>query len=959
MPMNNNRWRRIMFFMSVMAIICASSPVSAQDEEDVQFSNQPTAYWHVNIDEVGKTTSNFTVMFEEDTPDLSDLRPEFIEALQAALHCTLDSDPPASKRYGLRIYAECVLPIQKSGLVVSAAINPGAVKRALDNYGPFNIDLTITVPELGFSSVGKGGKIHSYGTETVHSLFFRTTDRNIDELPLEFGYNSNYVPALLTISALLLIAQIMLILFIRRRSLILAGKDATAAWFGYWRVHRWIVEGGWVIWIITLSTFGINSFIRYLTGSEQPVLNVLILFLPPVLVTFLSQFLARPLWAQVRGINWNKREMLVRGVWEHVAAILPMALLIVGIGSLFQETGTALFWFAAAVLAQPVAGWMHGRISGITPRPLHSGEFRDNTLSMAHRAGVKIKQILLMPAKHLQMGNAFAMQGHRIMVTDFLLERMTKQETDCVMAHEIGHVKMRHGLLLSWLGTLLLFGAFNLIVGLLALWPLFVASDSVPMDGWFDEYLRFPLALLLTLLTRYFLSRRFEHSADEFATLVTGAPEAMITALVKLTKMNLMPVSWGNLDEQLSTHPSTVRRVKAIADRHRIPANRLEALLATLAMRGEGDGYTVAEEATSAVRAVEPAADFIEIACPCCAFSRSVPLRNLPDRPVKATCPKCAQSFSVNQHMGLAPGVKAQTTPPPPGGNENATSMPSPSRDVGADKDLLKTSIAKVVPLAVTLLTFACGAPWYIAVPVFLLAPYWYGPFLIYHNQRMPTLQPLRDVSNATHLPFEHQLFLDRMIPVLEGAGFAQKGCFTSAVSNTPICGTVTLLQHQKTSDIVHLLVSSGNGQSAELLGFSRSRADGSRLTTGWSNLPSALSPPAQDNTLRVAGNIEPMDLWRVHQARVVNDPKVIRNEAIEDALGYQVKMEQEMIRARIASRMWKPAGQSEYIRPTAMGALLMSLRMLFPWKYFNYIRGKMVMRRHLNKSGVPGAVHA
>jgi hypothetical protein len=385
---------------------------------------------------------------------------------------------------------------------------------------------------------------------------------------------------------------------------------------------------------------------------------------------------------------------------------------------------------------------------------------------------------------------------------------------------------------------------------------------------------------VLTLLIRYFLSRRFEYSADEFATLVTGAPEAMITALVKVSKMNLMPIYWGAWDEQLATHPATIRRANAIAKRHRIPGNRLQALLATLALRGEGEGYNVSKHSEN--------------------------LKN------------------ADKENDSSSAIKVDSP----------------------DKEMKKAVLVKIFPLAVALASYILGAPWYVALFILVMAPYWFGPVVVYSTQRLPAVQPLCAISRDTPLPFEHQLFFDRTVPVLEDAGFLLKGCFTNSDRKKPIRGTVSLMQHRETLDVAHLLVAIGDGRSSELLGFSRARGDGSRLLTTWRNIPSPFPPSPQDNTLDIRGDVEPQDLWRVHQARVAADPEVIKNDPIADALDYQVNLERDAYQKRIASGMWTTDREPEVLRPTLTGALLMCLRMLFPWKQLKCLRGGMEMRR-------------
>jgi hypothetical protein len=88
------------------------------------------------------------------------------------------------------------------------------------------------------------------------------------------------------------------------------------------------------------------------------------------------------------------------------------------------------------------------------------------------------------------------------------------------------------------------------------------------------------LVFLVFLQVRNFRMRRFERVADREAVALTGDPEAYVTALVKLTRLNLLPLSWGKWEGRLLTHPSGSHRVQAVARLGGIAPERLEQLLA-------------------------------------------------------------------------------------------------------------------------------------------------------------------------------------------------------------------------------------------------------------------------------------------------------------------------------------------------------------------------------------------
>ena len=70
--------------------------------------------------------------------------------------------------------------------------------------------------------------------------------------------------------------------------------------------------------------------------------------------------------------------------------------------------------------------------------------------------------------------------------------------------------------------------------------------------------------------------------------------------------------------------------------------------------------------------------DSIEITCPSCGFKRTVPLSNLPSKPVKATCPKCGNSFSFDRHVGMSdtPEESPETKPAPGENNVSVGKLP-------------------------------------------------------------------------------------------------------------------------------------------------------------------------------------------------------------------------------------------------------------------------------------------
>ncbi len=70
----------------------------------------------------------------------------------------------------------------------------------------------------------------------------------------------------------------------------------------------------------------------------------------------------------------------------------------------------------------------------------------------------------------------------------------------------------------------------------------------------------------------------FEYSADAGAVALTGNPRAAISALFKLSQLNMMPTQWTKWSEKWLSHPSSVRRAQAIALKAHIPLEEIPVI---------------------------------------------------------------------------------------------------------------------------------------------------------------------------------------------------------------------------------------------------------------------------------------------------------------------------------------------------------------------------------------------
>jgi STE24 endopeptidase len=203
--------------------------------------------------------------------------------------------------------------------------------------------------------------------------------------------------------------------------------------------------------------------------------------------------------------------------------------------------------------------------------PLASGELRDRILALANQVGFKASGIFLMDgSKRSAHSNAYFTgigKAKRIVLFDTLVEQMTVDQGVAVLAHEMGHYKMKHIRRMLILHSVILFIGLYVLSCLVNYEPLFTAFGVQPsnhaalvlfslLSGPFTFY----LAPLMNLL-----SRKHEYEADHFAVITIGIGKPMEEALIKLTLKNLSnltPHPWYSAYHY--SHPSPTERIGAI-----------------------------------------------------------------------------------------------------------------------------------------------------------------------------------------------------------------------------------------------------------------------------------------------------------------------------------------------------------------------------------------------------------
>lgn len=264
-----------------------------------------------------------------------------------------------------------------------------------------------------------------------------------------------------------------------------------------------------------------------------------------LLITAMTAFLV------VIGFYWNGE--------FGVAIALGIGLLMNAVGYFFSDS-IVLASYHARVVSQQDAPELYAIVA-----------------NLSERAGLPMPRVAIIPD---ETPNAFATgrnPEHAVVaVTEGIMRTLNRAELEGVLAHELGHVKNRDilvGSLASVLAQAIMF------ISHLALYitPKDEKGRSNPFAGMLIYFLG-PIAAMLLQMA---ISRSREFMADEYAARLTGRPDMLASALMRISGYNeqvpmrdaepatahmmiVNPLSGGGLMSLFSTHPPMKKRIEKL-----------------------------------------------------------------------------------------------------------------------------------------------------------------------------------------------------------------------------------------------------------------------------------------------------------------------------------------------------------------------------------------------------------
>ncbi|HUP94773.1 MAG TPA: M48 family metallopeptidase [Burkholderiales bacterium] len=203
--------------------------------------------------------------------------------------------------------------------------------------------------------------------------------------------------------------------------------------------------------------------------------------------------------------------------------------------------------------------------------PMRDPDLKERVEKLLHRCGFKVKGLMVMDgSRRTSHGNAYFTgfgNSKRIVFFDTLLARLTPPEVEAVLAHELGHFRLRHVVKrIAWIfvGSL----TFLWLLDLVMQQDWFYAGLNVDARSTAVALVLFVLVvpsftfLLQPLLSSY--SRKHEFEADQYAAQYASAAD-LVSALVKLYKDNASTLTPDPLHSAFyDSHPPALARISRL-----------------------------------------------------------------------------------------------------------------------------------------------------------------------------------------------------------------------------------------------------------------------------------------------------------------------------------------------------------------------------------------------------------
>jgi len=453
----------------------------------------------------------------------------------------------------------CSSALRRDGLALEAVVDVAPIAQRLN--ATTGMELWLHAPRLGFDSVSLPMSGDEEGSGRISRSIRFEAGKPPQAIHLRFGYLPDQLAGIYLPLLALALALVLISVAISRAGLEVLSRSAVLL--------------GTMIWMAAAAQFQADAPLRILLfGTPYAHLAALLVdFWPPLLCVGIGVALGNRIRA-------NPAQSGRAGAVLQSLAVIPL-LLTCAVGAFpWLNNGSltlSFIWLAAAPIILLLRRfWLRAK-GRFTLRQVSSGELKQRLSALAAQAGCPQVKVYISFSTRSDHLNAFALPRRSIFLTAPLIRSLSKREVDAVAAHELSH--FRHSNRAVWLALMLA----------MVMCETPIRDQLVLLPGGLFAAVLLPIAVFVAGLRGM---RKCEFAADANAAALTGDPRAMISSLARIARKN-GSANMNAVAEWFSSHPSTLKRIRALAAAARLDAAEVDSLCN---QDDRGDRYQLPQE---------------------------------------------------------------------------------------------------------------------------------------------------------------------------------------------------------------------------------------------------------------------------------------------------------------------------------------------------------------------------
>jgi STE24 endopeptidase len=288
---------------------------------------------------------------------------------------------------------------------------------------------------------------------------------------------------------------------------------------------------------------------------QAPIIAISLSLLIASVGVFLLSFLQFRIDRRYKHVTATQKDYLVLNVPFYLMALVP-GFALLGFNYVLPKFGILTAFYADVLILFVFLFFARVPIAlrlGQRAVPITDDSVLSSFSELANKMGVSHVDLYSIDWRKFKIANAFQAGSNKfsVLISNYLLENMSNEEVNAVLAHELAHAKRKHVIKITGLFLIASIVGIDLLVLAATLnqssfWSLILSLVGI-------------VAIFLGPQLVLRLQRKFELEADEIAVRTIGNGEPLVRALQKLVDLNLMPA-----ETKSGTHPSLEKRIQRI-----------------------------------------------------------------------------------------------------------------------------------------------------------------------------------------------------------------------------------------------------------------------------------------------------------------------------------------------------------------------------------------------------------